>query len=107
MESTNPLGMGVQKMARRFITVFVMLLGVLAIGLAGVAQQSATEAPAGFDTPTLAENPGSKSTSNGIAEPPGDIFPVDQQIYERVHDVNSGLGPVFNGRACAECHQNP
>jgi CxxC motif-containing protein (DUF1111 family) len=21
--------------------------------------------------------------------------------------VNSGLGPVFNGRACAECHQNP
>src|SRR5580700_3620541 len=94
-------------MARRSISVFVMLLGVLAIGLAGVAQQSATEAPAGFDTPTLAENPGSKSTSNGIAEPPGDTFAVDQQIYERVHDVNSGLGPVFNGRACAECHQNP
>lgn len=94
-------------MARRSILVFVMLFGVLAIGLAGVAQQSATEAPAGFDTPTLAENPGSKSTSNGIAEPPGDTFSVDQQIYERVHDVNSGLGPVFNGRACAECHQNP
>src|SRR6202051_3106579 len=94
-------------MARRSISVFVMLLGVLAVGLAGVAQQSATEAPAGFDTPTLAENPGSRSTSNGIAEPPGDTFAVDQQIYERVHDVNSGLGPVFNGRACAECHQNP
>src|SRR6202035_2012165 len=27
--------------------------------------------------------------------------------YETLHDVNSGLGPVFNGRACAECHQNP
>src|SRR5580700_10669994 len=98
---------GGPRMLRRSISVFVMLLGVLAIGLAGVAQQSATEAPAGFDTPTLAENPGSKSTSNGIAEPPGDTFAVDQQIYERIHDVNSGLGPVFNGRACAECHQNP
>src|SRR6202163_1614635 len=92
---------------RRSIAVFLMLLGSLALGLAGIVQQSVTEAPAGFDTPTLAENPGSKSTSNGIAEPPGDTFSVDQQIYERVHDVNSGLGPVFNGRACAECHQNP
>jgi CxxC motif-containing protein (DUF1111 family) len=94
-------------MARRCISVLVLVLGVLAIGIAGVAQQSATEAPAGFDTPTLAENAGSKSTSNGIAEPPGDTFALDQLIYERVHDVNSGLGPVFNGRACAECHQNP
>jgi CxxC motif-containing protein (DUF1111 family) len=95
------------KMTRRSISVLVLLVGVLAIGYAGLAQQSATEAPAGFETPTLAENPGSKSTSNGIVEPPGDTFALDQQIYERVHDVNSGLGPVFNGRACAECHQNP
>jgi CxxC motif-containing protein (DUF1111 family) len=94
-------------MARLCISVLVLVFGLLAIGLAGVAQQSATEAPAGFDTPTLAENAGSKSTNNGMAEPPGDTFALDQQIYERVHDVNSGLGPVFNGRACAECHQNP
>jgi len=94
-------------MAHRWASVFVLVLGVLAIGLAGVAQQSATEAPAGFETPTLAENAGSKSVSNGIAEPPGDTFALDQQIYERVHDVNSGLGPIFNGRACVECHQNP
>src|SRR6476620_12100640 len=98
---------GGYKMARQCVSVLVLVLGVLAIGLAGVAQQSATEAPAGFDTPTLAENAGSKSTSNGIVETPGDTFALDQQIYERIHDVNSGLGPVFNGRACAECHQNP
>jgi len=79
----------------------------MAIGFTGLAQQSATEAPAGFETPTLAENPGSQSTSHGIVEPPGDTFALDQQIYERIHDVNSGLGPVFHGRACAECHQNP
>jgi len=92
---------------RRSIAVFLMLLGSLALGLAGIAQQSATEAPAGFDTPTLAQNPGSRSISNGIEEPPGDTFALDQQIYEQTHDVNSGLGPVFNARACAECHQNP
>jgi CxxC motif-containing protein (DUF1111 family) len=75
--------------------------------LTAAAQQTATEAPAGFDTPTLAVNPGSQSTSNGLAEPAGDSFALDQRIYEEIHDVNSGLGPVYNGRACAECHQNP
>src|SRR5262249_16073001 len=47
------------------------------------------------------------SKSNGIAEPAGDTYALDQQVYETTHDVNSGLGPVYNGRACAECHQNP
>jgi hypothetical protein len=55
----------------------------------------------------LVENPGSQSVSNGIAEPAGDSFALDQQIYELTHDVNSGLAPVFNARACADCHQNP
>jgi CxxC motif-containing protein (DUF1111 family) len=94
-------------MMRTSTAVFLMLFGLLALGLAGMAQQSATEAPSGFDTPTLAQHPGSRSVSNGIDEPPGDTFALDQQIYEQTHDVNSGLGPVFNARACAECHQNP
>jgi CxxC motif-containing protein (DUF1111 family) len=92
---------------RTAIAALVLLLAILAIGFAGLAQQSASEAPAGFETPTLADDPGSKSTSNGLVEPPGDTFALDQQVYERIHDANSGLGPVFNGRACAECHQNP
>jgi CxxC motif-containing protein (DUF1111 family) len=92
---------------RRSIAVVLIVLGSLALGLAGIAQQSATEAPSGFDTPTRTQNPGSQSVSNGIEEPPGDTFALDQQIYEQTHDVNSGLGPVFNARACAECHQNP
>src|SRR6201998_3831173 len=71
------------------------------------AQQAATEAPTGFDTPTLVENPGSQSVSNGIVEPVGDSFALDQQIYELNHDVNRGLGPVFKARACADCHQTP
>ena len=94
-------------MRRIYICVFAVLLGVFAIHLAGVAQQSATEAPAGFDTPTLAQNPGSQSTSNGIAQPPGDTYALDQSAFELDHDASTGLGPVFNARACADCHQNP
>jgi CxxC motif-containing protein (DUF1111 family) len=94
-------------MRYRLIAVMVWVIGVQCPLWAGAAQPPATEAPAGFDTPTLVKNPGSNSQSNGIVEPPGDNFALDQQIYETQHDVNSGLGPVFNGRACAECHQNP
>src|SRR5271163_2352078 len=80
---------------------------VMALAAVAVAQQAVTEAPTGFDTPTLVEKPGSQSVSNGIAEPAGDSFARDQQVYETTHDVNSGLGPVFNARACSDCHQNP
>ena len=93
-------------MMSRSALVLVALTG-LQTPLAAGSAPPATEAPAGFDTPTLVQNPGSRSSSNGIAEPPGDTFGLDQQIYETLHDVNTGLGPVYNGRACAECHQNP
>src|SRR5260370_13947031 len=89
----------------KYWSVVLMLCGASVAALA--AQQDVTEAPTGFDTPTLVENPGSRSVSNGIAELPGDSFALDQQIYELTHDVDSGLGPVFNARACADCHQNP
>jgi len=89
----------------KYWSIVLTLCGASVAAVA--AQQALTEAPTGFDTPTLVENPGSQSVSNGIAEPAGDSFALDQQIYEMTHDVNSGLGPVFNARACADCHQNP
>jgi hypothetical protein len=94
-------------MTMKWLSAVVAMSGVIALNLAGVAQQSATEAPAGFDTPTLAQNPGSKSESNGIAQPPGDTYALDQSRFEQAHDARTGLGPVFNARACADCHQNP
>jgi hypothetical protein len=94
-------------MNHKYISVLIFLLAVLAIDIAGIAQESATEAPAGFDTPTLAQNPGSQSISNGIAQPPGDTYALDQTKFEEDHDAGTGLGPVFNARACADCHQNP
>jgi CxxC motif-containing protein (DUF1111 family) len=94
-------------MMRRSCLLLISLFGLHAPLLAQTEPQLPIEAPAGFDTPTLVQSPGSKSSSNGIAEPPGDTFGLDQQIYETAHDVSTGLGPVFNARACAECHQNP
>jgi CxxC motif-containing protein (DUF1111 family) len=82
-------------------------LTICGVTLTAEAGQPVTEAPTGFDTPTLVENPGSASKSNGIVEPPGDSFALDQQVYERQHDVTDGLGPLYNARACADCHQNP
>jgi CxxC motif-containing protein (DUF1111 family) len=95
--------------------VFFSIIGAAA-AVVLIAQQSATEAPAGFTTPTLGQtispagelivSPGSQSVSNGIAEPPGDTFALDQAQFERKHDASTGLGPVFNGTACVDCHNN-
>jgi CxxC motif-containing protein (DUF1111 family) len=79
-------------------------LTALGTGLAGIAAKSATEAPAGFNTPSFE---GAKSISNGIAEPPGDTFARDQQVYEKNNSVQDGLGPVYNATACVSCHQSP
>src|SRR6201998_3429788 len=76
----------------------------LAIGLVGTDQQAAKEAPAGFNTPSFN---GGQSVSNGIAEPPGDSFALDQQVYEENETVAQGLGPVYNATSCVVCHQNP
>jgi CxxC motif-containing protein (DUF1111 family) len=96
------------------IVIFSIIGAAVAVVL--IAQQSTTEAPAGFTTPTLGHtvgptgeisgNPGSQSISNGIAEPPGDTFALDQAQFERRHDPSSGLGPVFNATSCVDCHNN-
>ena len=94
--------------SKRAILLFSVSAGGCIVAFGLLAQQTATEAPAGFDTPTLqVQNAGSQSFSNGIAEPPGDTFALDQQIFERREDPALGLGPVFNATSCAECHQNP
>ncbi len=92
---------------RRKVLVSVCLFGALmamTIGFVGIAQQSATEAPAGFNTPSFNS---AASISNGIVEPPGDTFARDQNVYEENEAVKDGLGPVYNATSCVTCHQNP
>jgi CxxC motif-containing protein (DUF1111 family) len=82
----------------------IATLAALGTGLARVAAKSATEAPAGFSTPSFNAE---KSVSNGIVEPPGDTFARDQEVYEENKAVADGLGPVYNATSCVSCHQNP
>jgi CxxC motif-containing protein (DUF1111 family) len=99
---------------RKIVLLVVVGAAIAAVGV--IAEQAVTEAPAGFTTPTIGQmvgpngeltgTPGSQSVSNGIAEPPGDTFALDQAQFERKHDPSTGLGPVFNATSCAECHQN-
>src|SRR3984957_1431286 len=79
-------------------------VAALGAGLARVAAKSATEAPAGFNTPSFNS---AQSVSNGIVEPSGDTFARDQQVYEQNKAVADGLGPVYNATSCVSCHQNP
>jgi hypothetical protein len=94
-------------MTQRRTPLLLALLAILAFAILGIAQQTATEAPPGFNTPTLGQNPGSQSISNGIPEPPGDTFALDQTRFERRNGIDDGLGPVYNATACVDCHQNP
>jgi CxxC motif-containing protein (DUF1111 family) len=87
-----------------FCSCLFAALIVLGTGLARVTAKSATEAPAGFNTPSFN---GAQSVSNGIVEPPGDTFARDQEVYEENHSVQTGLGPVYNATACVSCHENP
>src|SRR6202166_871291 len=79
-------------------------VAALGTGLARVAAKSATEAPAGFNTPSFNS---AQSISNGIVQPPGDTFARDQQVYEKNETVADGLGPAYNATSCVVCHQNP
>jgi CxxC motif-containing protein (DUF1111 family) len=63
----------------------------LIAALALTAQQGATEAPSGFTTPPLTVNPALQTVSNGLAEPPGDTFTLDQLQFEKVHDPTTGV----------------
>src|SRR5271170_4768764 len=91
---------------RKVLLGFCLFAGLaaLATGLTRVAAQSATEAPAGFNTPSFNS---AQSVSNGIVEPHGDTFARDQQVYEENETVADGLGPVYNATSCVVCHQNP
>jgi len=92
---------------RKLLVASFLILVVMASGLMLKVRSQATtpEASTGFSTPTLSENPGSQSTSNGIED--AATFTADQATFEEEDGVDKGLGPMYNARSCADCHQNP
>lgn len=85
--------------------LLVAALLVLPAAVTQLLSQPGNEAPAGFDTPTLTENPGSQSKGNGLVDDAA--FGGTQAAFEQEEGIDKGLGPVYNARSCADCHQNP
>ncbi len=52
------------------------------------------EAPGGFD-----------GKSNGTVDEP--THQADRATFDGVESVDDGLGPLYNGQSCRECHQDP
>jgi CxxC motif-containing protein (DUF1111 family) len=75
-----------RRAAKRFSTTSALLILVLGVPLvyAGVNDFS--------------------SLTNGFESQPD--FDLDRQAFEAIEGIDDGLGPVFNMRSCAECHQN-
>jgi len=70
-----------------------ILLLLLFISVAG-AGAPASEAPTGFDNLT-----------NGFVSQ--SIYDSARATFEQPETVASGLGPIYNGKSCLECHRNP
>lgn len=81
------------------------MLVVLPAAVTQLSSQPGNEAPTGFETPTLSENPGSQSKGNGLIDDAA--FGATQAVFEEADGVDKGLGPLYNARSCADCHQNP
>jgi CxxC motif-containing protein (DUF1111 family) len=58
------------------------------------AAEAPIEAPAGFDHKT-----------NGLVSQTE--FDEIREIFAEREEVEDGLGPVYNGQSCGECHQSP
>jgi CxxC motif-containing protein (DUF1111 family) len=67
---------------------FLLFIGVASAG------EGASEAPAGFDNQT-----------NGFISQA--IYDSARAIFEQPETIATGLGPIYNGKSCVECHRNP
>jgi CxxC motif-containing protein (DUF1111 family) len=89
-------------MTRRNIPVLLCLITLAAaLAIAGGAQSS--EAPAAFATPVFNDQHG--AISNGFTD--NATFSGDEGNFMEADDINQGLGPIYNARACSDCHATP
>ena len=74
--------------------LLICIFSVLGLAVMGIAQQSATEAPTGFD-----------NASNGMVDQA--THEANREVFEELEEADEGLGPVYNAEACSSCHQSP
>lgn len=84
------------------INTRMALLGVMSVSLsafvAAASRVPASGAPKGSSGP----HPISGLSKQQMAD-----FDDGLDQFTEVHNMEKGLGPVFNGRSCAECHAQP
>src|SRR5215471_5188436 len=90
-------------MTRRNIPVLLCLIALAsALAIMGGAQAS-TEAPAAFATPVFNDQHG--AVSNGFTD--NVTFSGDEGNFMEADDIDQGLRPIYNARACSDCHATP
>ncbi len=92
-------------MTRRKLPFMLCILALAAAGaVIGIAQSSSsTQAPAAYATPDF--NNQANAVGNGFTD--NTTFAADEGVFMEVDDIANGLGPVYNSRSCAECHNSP
>src|SRR5262249_23753934 len=90
-------------MTRRKIPLLLCLTAVaLAFAVVGAAYNF-DDAPAAYQTPL--NNDGSGAVGNGFTDPA--TFTADEVAFMDEEDIPQGVGPVYNARACVDCHATP
>jgi CxxC motif-containing protein (DUF1111 family) len=69
---------------------------------AGTSSHSAAPAPVPQGRPSQPGNP-----LAGITADEFELFRIGLEDFVEVEDAGEGLGPVFNGLGCAQCHATP
>src|SRR5436309_7962465 len=82
--------------------VFLCIAAMAFLAVIGIAQ-SATNAPAAYATPI--NNDQSGAVGNGFTT--NAVFTADEGVFMEEEDIPAGLGPVYNARACVDCHGTP
>jgi CxxC motif-containing protein (DUF1111 family) len=90
-------------MTKRKIPILLCLTAVLlAFAVVGAAYNF-DDAPAAFATPIFNDQHG--AVSNGFTD--NTTFSGDEGNFMEADDINQGLGPIYNARACSDCHATP
>ncbi len=93
-------------MTRRKVPLFLCAISLaIACAVVGIAQQSATQAPAAYATPI--NNDQSATIGNGMVNDNNATFRADEAVFMEEEDISQGLGPVYNARSCVDCHSQP